>query len=157
MKFPCRWKHGQFFILRFPYWCTTRPRNIFFSPYEQMNEPRLSYLQQGPSLEPMQKETICLKTRSAPFPRYICYINSTVCPVLSGIFNCSIRAFFFPFVFFFFLFFISIYTCVQRAGGIYRRLTMSGPFFLTKFLFHKFQFSFHFSFTHIYLFIKIYL
>lgn len=94
------------FHIEIPLWCTTRPRNIFFSPYEQMNEPRLSYLQHAaPSLETnTERETICLKSRSAPFPRYICYINSTVCPVLSGIFNCS-RAFFFPSIFFFFLIF----------------------------------------------------
>lgn len=45
------------FHIEIPLWCTSRPRNIFFSPYEQMNEPRLSYLQHAahPS-KPMQRE-----------------------------------------------------------------------------------------------------
>lgn len=136
-----------------PWWCTTRPRNIFFSPYEQMNEPRLSYLQQGPSLEPIQRETICLKTRSAPFPRYICYINSTVCPVLSGIFNCSIPAFFFPFGFLFSFLFFYFDLYVRSKGQRYLSKTDNErAIFQPSFYFISFNLVFTFlSHTHIFI------
>lgn len=78
-----------------------------------------------------ERETICLKSRSAPFPRYICYINSTVCPVLSGIFNCS-RAFFFPSTFFFSIFHICAFKGPMVFIEDWRRWT---GHFLIKFLF----------------------
>lgn len=50
----------------------SRPRNIFSSPYEQMNELHLSYLQRA--LEPMPGDDLS-ENRSAPLPSCICYIN----------------------------------------------------------------------------------
>lgn len=78
-----------------------------------------------------ERETICLKSRSAPFPRYICYINSTVCSVLSGIFNCS-RAFFFPSTFFFSIFHICAFKGPMIFIEDWRRWM---GHFLIKFLF----------------------
>lgn len=158
MKFPCRWKHGQFFILRFPYGAragrvtyfsvlTSKWTSLVYHIYSTRPIPRNRCKERG-------KETICLKSRSAPFPRYICYINSIVCPVLSGIFNCT-RAFFLSFHFLFFYF---RYMDVQRTDGIYRRLTtLNEPFFNQVFILVSFNLVLPFlshTHIHIYIFIK---
>lgn len=158
MKFPCRWKHGQFFILRFPYGAragrvtyfsvlTSKWTSLVYHIYSTRPIPRNRCKERG-------RETICLKSRSAPFPRYICYINSIVCPVLSGIFNCT-RAFFLSFHFLFFYF---RYMDVQRTDGIYRRLTtLNEPFFNQVFILVSFNLVLPFlshTHTYIYIFIK---
>lgn len=155
MKFPCRWKHGQFFILRFPYGAragrvtyfsvlTSKWTSLVYHIYSTRPIPWNRCKERG-------RETICLKSRSAPFPRYICYINSIVCPVLSGIFNCT-RAFFLSFHFLFFYF---RYMDVQRTDGIYRRLTtLNEPFFNQVFILVSFNLVLPFlSHTHTYIYI----
>lgn len=64
----------------------SRPRNIFSSPYEQMNELHLSYLQRA--LEPMPGDDLS-ENRSAPLPSCICYINLVTLYTLYGIANFS--------------------------------------------------------------------
>lgn len=134
MKFPCRWKHGQFFILRFPYGAragrvtyfsvlTSKWTSLVYHIYSTRPIPRNRCKERG-------RETICLKSRSAPFPRSVILIRS--CALCYRGFSTVLVRFFFPSTFFFFVFDIWTFKGPMVFIEDWRRWTSH---FLTKFLF----------------------